>query len=415
MEEILWSMNPWWTSGTVPERLYGFERREYLDPLEKVLGKKVVIVMGPRRSGKTTLMMQLISGLLNAGTSPKKILYAEMDHPLIGSIDAIIGKFREIHGIRRKEEIYLFLDEIQYVEDWGRWVKGLYDIENVNIVVSGSSTTILRPEVTTYLTGRNHRIDVWPLSFREYVNFRGRPERDEGYMYSRYLEDYMFTGGYPEAVLESDPTLRNMFLRSYFEDMIDRDVVRVYGVREVRALRELAAHVIENTAQVLSLNKLSNILKVPLSSLSKYMSFLESAYLFFAVEYHSGSINERKYNPKKYYTIDTGLKHAITGKKNLGAMAENILYLHLSKKYGDVYYWKEKHELDFIMNKGQDVIECKYHDQIDSDILKGLLKYIEKNNPKSATVISRSLEDKMELDGRIIEIIPLWKYLMRYS
>jgi len=413
MEEILWSMNPWWNSGKVPERLHGFERREYLDPLEKVLGKKVLIVMGPRRSGKTTLMMQLISGLLKGSISPGKILYAEMDHPLIGSIDAIVGKFREIHGIRRKEEIYLFLDEIQYIDDWGRWIKALYDIENVNIVVSGSSTTILRPDIATYLTGRNHRIDVWPLSFREYVDFRGKPERDEGYMYSRYLEDYMFTGGYPEAVLESDPTLRSMFLRSYFEDMIDRDVVRVYGVREVRALRELAAHVIENSSQIVSLNKLSNILKVPLSSLSKYMSFLESAYLFFAVEYHSGSINERRYNPKKYYAIDTGVKFALTGKKNLGSMAENLLFLHLYKKYGDVYYWKDKHEVDFIMDKGQRVIECKYHDQIDGTILKGLCKYIEKNDPEKVSVISKSLEDEMELFGRIIEIIPLWKYLMR--
>jgi len=413
MEEIMWSMNPWWTNALVPEKLHGFERRKYLDPLEKVLGKKVVIVMGPRRSGKTTLMMQLISGLLKRGISTEKILYTEMDHPLIGSIDDVVRKFREIHGIRRKDEIYLFLDEIQHVDDWGRWVKALYDIENVNIVVSGSSTTILRPEVATYLTGRNHRIDVWPLSFSEYVDFRGKPERDESYMYSRYLEDYMVTGGYPEAVLERDPILRNMFLRSYFEDMIDRDVVRVYGVREVNALRELAAHVIENTAQVLSLNKLSKVLKVPLSSLSKYMSFLESAYLFFAVEYHSDSINERRYNPKKYYTIDTGLKHALTGKKNLGALAENVLYLHLHRRYRDVYYWKSTHEVDFILNKGQKVIECKYHDQIDRGILKGIGRFIENNNPKSAIIISRSLEDKIEVNGRIIDIIPLWKYLMR--
>ena len=412
MEEILWSMNPWWTTATVPERLHGFERREYLDLLEKVLGKKVVIVMGPRRSGKTTLMMQLISGLLKRGASSKKILYVEMDHPLIGSIDAVVDKFREIHGIKRNDEIYLFLDEIQYIDDWGRWVKGLYDIENVNIVVSGSSTTILRPEIATYLTGRNHRIDVWPLSFREYVDFRGIPERNESYLYSRYLEDYMLTGGYPEAVLETESTLRNMFLRSYFEDMIDRDVVRVYGVREVKALRELAAHVIENSAQVLSLNKLSKILKVPLSSLSKYMSFLESAYLFFPVEYHSGSINERKYNPKKYYTIDTGLKHALTGKKNLGAMAENVLYLHLHRRYRDVYYWKDKHEVDFVLKKGQKLIECKYHDQIDGSILKGVGRFIENNNPRSAIIISKSLEDKIELNGRIIPIIPLWKYLM---
>ena len=408
----MWSMNPWWTSGNVPEKLHGFERREYLDPLEKVLGKKVVIVIGPRRSGKTTLIMQLISGLLKGGTSPKTILYAEMDHPLIASIDATVRKFREIHGIRRKEEIYLFLDEIQYIEEWGRWIKGLYDIENVNIVVSGSSTTILRPEVATYLTGRNHRIDVWPLSFREYVDFRGRPERDESYMYTRYLEDYMFTGGYPEAVLEGDPTLRNMFLRSYFEDMIDRDVVRVYGVREVKALRELAAHVIENTAQILSLNKLSNILKVPLSSLSKYMSFLESAYLFFGVEYHSGSINERKYNPKKYYTIDTGLKHALTGKKNLGAMAENILFLHLHKQYGEVHYWKDRYEVDFILDRGRRIMECKYHDQIDRSILKGIGRYKDIYDTESVIVISRSIEEKMELDGKIIDIVPMWKYLM---
>lgn len=408
----MWSMNPWWSTEKVPERLHGFERTEYLDLLEKVLGKKVLIVMGPRRSGKTTLLFQLISRLLKKGTSPDRILYAEMDHPLIVSLDAVVSRFREMHGINRKEELYLFLDEIQYVDDWGRWVKGLYDVENVNIVVSGSSTTIMRPTLATYLTGRNYRLDVWPLSFQEYVDLRGRPGREETYLYSRYMEDYMFTGGYPEAVLEKDPTIRRMFLSSYFEDMIDRDVVRVYGVREVRTLRELAAHVLENTAQVLSLNKLSNVLKIPLSSLSKYVSFLESAYLFFPVEYHSGSINERRYNPKKYYAVDTGLKHALTGRKNLGTMAENILYLHLRRKHGDVHYWKDRYEVDFVLEKGRKIIECKYHDRIDVADLKGLGRYVGKHDPESVTVVSRSVEEEMEVGGRKVEVVPLWKYIL---
>jgi len=415
MEEILWNMNPWWDSGEVPKKLYGTKREIYISQLKKFTGKKVIILIGPRRSGKTTLMLQLIADKLKSGIKPNRILYAELDHPLLASINDVITTFRKIHGIKRQDKIYLFLDEIQYIVDWSRWVKALYDNENTEIIVSGSSTTMLKPETATYLTGRNYKVDIWPLSFKEFVDFRGRPAKSESYIYSKYLDDYFYTGGYPEVVLEDDKSVRQRDLASYFEDMIDRDVVRVYGVREIHAIRELATYLMENIAQIISMNKISKVLKLPLSTLREYLTFLEGAYILFSLPYYSKSINEIRYNPKKYYSIDLGLRYAITGRTNLGPIAENTLFLHLIQNYQGIYYWKQKYELDFIMDKGSKIVECKYHDDIDKSSYKGLIKFMEINKIKFGQIVSKSIADQIKSNGKTIDIIPMWKYLLEFK
>ena len=197
--------------------------------------------------------------------------------------------------------------------------------------------------------------------------------------------------------------------------MIDRDVVRVYGVREIQAIREISSYLMENIAQILSMNKISKVLKLPLSTIREYLMFLEGAYIIFSLSYYSKSINEIKYNPKKYYSIDTGIRYALTGRKNLGPIAENTLFLHLVRKHRDIYYWKQKYEVDFVMDRGRKVVESKYHDDIDNTSIKGIIKFMDINKIKTGTIVSHSIYDQIKMNGKCIEIIPMWKYLLEFD
>ena len=224
-EEILYLFNPWW------EREYlspGIKREGYISSLYKLVdSKEVVIVTGLRRVGKTTIMQQLIARILEKKIAkPESILFVSLEHPAFDETNLmdIVNMARKIHGLKRKEKMFLFFDEIQYKEEFERELKILHDFENVKIYASGSNSLVVRDK-KAYLTGRHKVIKVEPLNFEEYLYFNNVTiEKTEPYLYEKYVEDYLREGGMPEYVLSKDrekllQLVKDIYTRIYQTDI----------------------------------------------------------------------------------------------------------------------------------------------------------------------------------------------------
>lgn len=417
MKDILRMMNPWWDDGEVPKKRLGRHRPRFSDVLMAQTAKKAVsIVAGPRRCGKTTLLMQVIQNLIEKGTDPKRIFYAQMDHtsmPTEKPLDAVLSTFRSENAISRDEKIYIFLDEIQYVPEWARWVKGVYDLEDVKIFLSGSSASVLLPEAISYLAGRQLTTRVYPLSFSEYLDFTGKtPKARDSHLYPALFRQYLSTGGLPEAVLEEDRFSRNILLQHYLEDMVYKDVVKAYAVRDIQTLKGLVMLILSGMGQPISINKASRVLKVSPNTVRELLGHLESAYLIGSLEYYSTSRNERIYNPKKYYLLDTGIRTAALGHFDEGVSAECAIYNTLSSLSKDIFYWKSGKEVDFVIPELKMALESKFVDEIHGKDALGLVEFLDTHKGFTGRILTAKKHDSMRSGNRSIELIPAWDYLL---
>jgi hypothetical protein len=414
MEEMLHRWNPWWEEGKVPPDRLGTARPRYLGALTAQLReRRVTVVSGPRRTGKTTLVFQTINALIDAGTSPDRILYAQLDHPGIDmDIGAIIREFRKLQGIPAKERIFIFLDEVQYAKDWARWAKTIFDMDEGKLFITGSTTALLETDAFASLTGRWTKIPVWPLDLEEFILFRnGKVTGADRYLESSHLREYMRTGGFPEAVLEKEEHARTDFLVDLFDDMIFKDAARSRNIRDPDSLRQVAVFLMGAVGKPGSVNKMQRTFKLSANTISSYIDALCNAYLFFPCPYFSRSVNERIYNPRKYYAIDPGMAHAVLGHQGSGAAVENLLALHYHKS-GPVSYWKSEAELDFVIGNARGVLESKFKGSIDPKELRGGLSFCKRHRLKRLFVATDDLEEERDIAGIDVLFVPATRILL---
>lgn len=417
LEEIFRDMNPWWTLGSVPSHITGLPREKYLKQLISSLdAPEIAIITGMRRTGKTTIMYQLIQHLIENDLDPKNVLYVQFDHPMLKDVDvsSMLRNHREAFGISKKEELYLFFDEVHYLQDWASWVKSIYDMGKVKLSISGSSKTLLLPEAMTHLTGRYSITNVWPLDFSEFIFFRNaKPEPGDEHRYVSLAEDYLSTGGFPRVVLEDKAELRIQLLKDYFDSIVFKDIAVVHQVRDIRTLQELAAFIIFSSGKPTSLNKLKNTFRLSLDTIREYISHLEESHLVEGVSIASRSMNERIYNPKKYYVLDPGMRAALTGMKEIGPRVETAVYLHLRQLGLTLGYWKRIHEVDFILDaKPPIAIECKYKSDIKPKDLRSLGKWMDGVKGGRSFIITKNLDERLSSAEGTVMAIPLWKFLL---
>lgn len=414
MEELLERWNPWWSEDRVPKIFMGIKREKYLPELLKQAGEnRISVVTGPRRAGKTTLLYQVIDSLLTSNIEPKNILYAQLDHPgLDADIGTVVREYKKLKRIHESEKIYLFLDEAQYAKDWAKWAKSIYDTRRAKLFISGSTTALLEKDAYASLTGRWRKNQIWPLDFSEFLEFRElNISGAEQYLESVYLKDYAATGGFPEMVMEMDERMRSRMLVELFDDMVFKDAARTRKLRDVTSLRQVAVFMASSIGSPVSINKMKNTFKLSTETISNYIDALCSAYLFFPCQYYSKSINERTYNPKKYYMIDTGMAAAVLGRINYGAFVENILALHYLKK-GDVWYWKSGGEVDFVLGDAEAAMESKYKNDVSANDLKGGLEFVRTHKLDKLYVATEEQKEKLTVDNIDIHLIPSTRILL---
>jgi len=414
MEEIYYALNPWWEG---KDFKIGILRELYTHNFQKILKRKQIeVIIGSRRVGKTTILKQMIKKALDYGYPAKQIFYLALDHPQISKepISWHLRNFRKLFMYERKRKLLLFLDEVQASPDWEQELKSIYDLENVKIIISGSTATLIKRQ-RGRLTGRQIVTIIYPLSFEEFVNFRKvEIGFDEEYKYEKLLEMYLQIGGYPENVLSpSDEYLQNLL-----EDIIARDLVTLYEIRKPGVLKDMLMILASQIGSRTSFNKLSNVLGISDDTVKEYIEYFESAFLIKQMEKWSVSFKERIYAQKKIYFLDTSFKTLLTGKGDIGAKAENAVFTHLLRKKIECGYFAEsEREVDFVTGgfKSPLPIEVKYDSDFDlNDKRFAGMKLFLKKYPriKSFIVISRNKEREIKYNRTWIKIIPLSKYLL---
>jgi len=351
MEEELFQFNPWWQEEySAP----GIKREALSRMVEESTRKEITLLTGLRRVGKTVLLHQTIGELIKK-MSPKRILFVSLEHPKFtkAGILEIVRTFRKIHGHTRETPLYLFFDEVMYLDGFEKELKILHDHEKVKVFASGSSAGLLR-DSGAHLTGRNRIVMLDPLTFGEFLSFNKiAVKQGEEYLFEKHFEEYMKIGGMPEYVLSKDPEK----ITSLIKDILIKDIVGKYLIRDLKTLEELFVLLCERVGKMETYNRLANILNVKPDTIKSYMSYLEESYLFFQISRSSHSLNERIRSPKKIYIGDIGIRNVYSGFRDLGAIYENLVFLKI-RKDNPSYYYADKTEIDFVF--GDTMIEAKY-------------------------------------------------------
>jgi len=423
--ERLAEWNPWWESKELISELKGKERSEYKYLINSIDLREVTIIVGVRRSGKSTLMFQMVDHLLKKGVNPKQILFVNLeDKKFINeSLDDIYRSYRE--NINLDEKAYIFLDEVHRKPGWELWIRKKYDLKSKDkFVVSGSCSYLLKKEYSTLLTGRNVTFEVFPLSFEEFLSFKNiKIEKNNirkgivlektKFSISKSMQEYLYFGGFPEIFFKPK-TYKNRVLEQYFDDILYKDIVDRYNLNAQKA-KELALFFMSNFTNVVSLRNLRNSLKLSYDTIKDYTSHYKEAFLFFTLEYFSYSLKEQKTIASKIYCIDNGLRNAVSFKfsKDEGRLAENLVFIELVKSRNEIYYWKEKGEVDFVMkNKDNSLtaINVCYSDDIPDREFQSLLEFKKKFKSKAKKLVVLTKDTERRENG--ISLVPLWKWLL---
>lgn len=412
MEEILNLLNPWWEAGWIEKSI---PREKYTQALLSHLTDRLVgILIGSRRVGKTTILHQVINLILQKDIKPAHILYVLLDHPKFSgyTLSQIIEGYRRLNDLNRDTKIFVFLDEVQYSKNWEQEVKALVDTEEIKIFVSGSSSTLISQK-KAFLTGRYFKQIVEPLSFVEFINFRGsKVTRTEEYRCRNYLEEYLKIGGYPEYVLSQNP----QYFADLTESIIFKDIVSLYGVRNPQLVRDLLLLLSDRCGHQTSFTKLGKILSLSTDTVREYVEYLKQTFLVTELQRFALSRNKQIYAAKKFYLNDSGLLFNLVGKLNIGSSSEQVLFHALQAKYGKVFFYYENQlEVDFVVNVTNKLIlvESKYELGLNKEKIEYQLVGIAKQlKIKQIQVITKEKEEEYMKDGIELKYMPLWKFLL---
>ena len=422
---VFW--NPWWSGEKGWLKAHA---RDALPYLKQLLGRKEILtISGVRRSGKTTLLYLLIELLLKEKVQAPNILHLNLEDPAFkdASIYNLYEKYLEFMNPSGK--VYIFLDEVQEIEGWQKDIRKLYDgLKNLKIVITGSNSSLLKGEYATLLTGRTILQEVYPFSFKEMVKLKGvvtdfelpviiRKKTQIKHLFREYLE----YGGFPEVVDKGNKKLKTLLLKEYYNGILTRDVIRRHSIRQTGKYEKAAHYLMSNMTSLFSVKNLSGLLSINIHTLEDYISFLEDVYLVFCVNHFSYSLKKQITYPRKAYCIDNGFINAVSFKfsEDIGRLLENKVFTEIKRKGMECYYWKGKRECDFIIKDERTVseaIQVTYSLKDNSTRKReseGLLEALKEFNLKKGTILTYDESDFIQAEGKKIDIIPVWQWLLK--
>ena len=367
----------------------------------------------------------------------ERILIVNFEEPYFENAD--LNTLSEIHSafleiIKPPKKPYIFLDEVQNAEKWEKFVRSLNERKEAFLVITGSSSKLLSKELASILTGRQLYFEVFPLSFKELLEFNKLKIKEEKDILLNSLEikkifrDYLLWGGFPEIVLNKNEQFKRKVLLSYYEDIINRDIIQRFKVKKFDKLKTLAHFYLSNISSYASFNKISKFLHLPVETVRRFSSYIETSYLIFFIKRFSYSLKEQENSPRKVYCIDTGLSEIVGFKfsQNLGRLLENLVALKIKQMISqnpflEVYYWKNQYgdkEVDFLIKEGKlikSLIQvCWNIENLETKEreLKGLIKAMNEFNLNEGIIINEEFEGREKVKDKEIIYQPLWKWLL---
>ena len=385
----------------------------------KIQDSFALIITGVRRCGKSVFLSQIINNFFD------KYYYVNFEDERLANFE--LQDFNKLYEICielfGKADTF-FLDEVQNIAGWEKWARRMYD-DNFKFFITGSNAKLLSKELATLLTGRHLQLSIFPFSFREFLSFHKFDlKKEDIYITERraiigkYFSEYLRSGGFPEYLKYSQVEI----LQEYFNDIIQRDIVERYKIKNIKQLKELARYLITNTGNLTTYNQLKKICEIKsVNTIINYFYYLENAYLMFRVPYFSYSLKKQSVNPFKVFAIDIGLRNSIGFKfsRDLGRIYETIAAIELKRKNREIYYWKNVHheEVDFIIkeNNIKQLIQVCYNiNDINTKEreLRALIKASKELKCNNLLVITEDYEAQEKNNGKKIKFIPLWKWLI---
>ncbi len=401
--------------------------RDYTIPTDT---KKIISLIGVRRCGKTYILFSLIEQLRNK-IANANIIYINFEDdrlfPIaLKDLDLLLEGYYELYPKKRDEKVYIFLDEVQNIEGWEKYVRRIYDTENVQLFVTGSSSKLLSSEIATSLRGRTIAYEIFPFSFKEYLDY----QNIEINLYSsksisfikNAFDTYLIDGGFAETFDENDD-VKKRIMKDYLDLIVYKDIVERYHIKNQSLLKHLIKYMFVNMGTLISVNRLYNDYKsqgykVGKDTLSDYLSYLQEAYTLFTVPVHRNSVKEEQRNPKKLYAIDNGFKKlfSISMSSDYSKLYENLAFLHLRRNTDEVYYFNQTQEVDLYIKTDKEYlvnvayqIEDKKTFQREITALSEGMRYF---NLTKSYLITSEKEETIEVDEGSIEVIPMWKWLL---
>lgn len=387
--------------------------------LEKYIAtSQVIIVSGIRRCGKSSLLF-LIKEKMNLKES--EYCYFNFDDERIIAGISILDDIYTLHLEVYGKEPVLFLDEIQNIDNWEKFVNRMYE-QGIKVFVTGSNARLLSSEISTSLTGRNKLIELYPFSFSEYLRFIGNNydlNRISAKSKSLLLKDfnnYFETGGFPLVVKENDTELIN----AYFQDILYRDIISRYSLTQVSGIKQIGLYFASNIGKLFSYSTLQEISGVKsLSSIKDYLYYYEQSYLYFYLKKFDYSVKKQIMNPKKVYTIDPAFASRLgfNFSESKGRILENIVYLELLRRGKEVYYHSGKKECDFVVREGLDIVEAiqvayqvniNNHEREYQGLQEAMLTY----NLREGLVLSYNTDESFIPPDVGMKVMPVWKWLL---
>ncbi len=409
----------------IKEQFEGFRatdlgvRREQLAQAQRHFSSpQVLLITGLRRCGKSTLAAQIANLLGENGYYYANFEDDRLANFQVSDFQKLLEVFIELFG---EKKVFIF-DEVQIVAQWERFVRRMSDQGN-KFFITGSNATLLSHELGTKLTGRNTTIELFPFSFKEYLDFKGFTppqvlDTASKVKLDQYLMTYLREGGIALALRYPELNI----LSELYRDVLSRDVVIRYRLDSDKAVRDLASYLFNNPATLQSYSKLKQLIQLKnVTTIKNYCHYFELGWLTFTIPLYAASIKRQQLAPKKICLIDNGIVTQVaveTGSK-LGRMFENLVFLHLRRKFSEIFYYLSAGgEVDLCVEK-----ERVFY-QVCMDLsdpltrqreLKALVAALRENPRWRGVVVTLEQDENLELDGQEIRIIPAYKFLLGLS
>jgi predicted AAA+ superfamily ATPase len=342
------------------------KRREIFDAkIERFIDKdEIIVIKGIRRSGKSSLMLNSIKNLISKGIDIRNILFVNLEDPrFINHLSTdLLQTIKEVYleYLNPTQKPYIYLDEVQNIPNWEKWVNKEYELKQSKIIISGSNSSMLSSEIASSLSGRYLSINVYPLSFKEYLEFKGIELRskldivNKKIELNREFENYLKYGGFPKVVEYAELDKKELLI-TYKDSILLKDIVARYNLKEFKKLEEISAFLLANSGISQNVNKLKNNFHISYDMASAYLEYLIKAYMIFEVNKFDYSLKKQNMNDKKYYSIDLGLSNIMrtANLQTRGSDLETVVFLELLRRGYKVYYYKTSNSLecDFLVEE----------------------------------------------------------------
>ena len=403
--------------------------------------KKVITVIGVRRSGKTYLLLDTINSLIEQGIPKKQIIYINFEDERLNfnqdNLDLILQAYRELYPEVNEKDIWFFFDEIQNIQAWEKFIRRLHDTVSKNIYITGSNAFFLSSDIATSLRGRSINFEVFPYTFDEYLRHKKIDTniflpKNKAVIINNYYY-FLKNGGFPETV-NLDKRIRTETLRNYFYVMLYKDLIERYKITSTLVLKQFIEKIAENITKPFSVNKIYNEfkslgLKLDKSLLYEINEYVENIYLAFSMPKFDYSAKKRTASLNKMYFIDNGLLNILTidFTDNYDKLLENAVYLYLKQNIEDnyeqkIFYHKNTKECDFVLfdNKTIKAIIQVSHSIEDSKTLArelaGLKQAMVTYKLNTGYIITSEQEYTIKDDNYTIEVLSAYKlFLNKYK